>query len=114
MEIQNIFTLVLGMAGLGAFISALVNIGKVAGIVKNNTAKTWVAGLNLLAVIVIYALQVKGLEFQVAQVDATFAQLAQITLLVAQLMVQYGGSALWHQLLKGVALVGKSFSAGTA
>lgn len=102
------------LAGVGALIAALVNIGKTAGLVKDGTAGNWSAGLNVLALIALYVLHVFN-PAQAAQLvgsgDQIAGSIAQIATLVVGVYFQLRSAQWGHETLKGLPVIGKSHSA---
>ncbi len=96
------------LAGVAALITALVNIGKVAGLVKDGTAQTWSAALNLLGIGMLLALQVFRPDVDILGLDAQVAQFANVLVVVAGYVVETGLTKLVHNILKGVPVAGKS------
>lgn len=110
MEINALVLQLAALAGFGALVAALVNIGKQIGIVKDGQAPTYSTGLNLIGLVVLFALKVFAPEVSVEGLDATAAQVAQLLTVAFGLIVQLGGAQFAHGLLRGVPVVGKSFS----
>lgn len=110
MDASNLLGVVLGMAGFGAFVSALVGVLKSVGLVQDGYAQNWVTGLNLLGVIGLYALGLSGKAVDMGAVDANLQTLATFLVAGGQLFVAMGGSKLFYGMVKGVPAIGKSFS----
>ncbi len=110
MDVQSLLTVLFSMSGFGALVSALVNLLKSVGVVKDSQAQTWVCGLNLLGVLGLYALGISGAAFDLAQADSTLNLLAQFLVAAGQLLLALGGSKLFYGAVRGAAWVGKSFS----
>lgn len=100
------------LAGAGALISALVNAGKAAGLVKDGQAPTIVTAFNILGVAGLLALRVFQPGADLAGMDATAGGIATALIAITGLVVQLGGSKLFHTLAKSTPVIGKSFSAG--
>lgn len=98
------------LAGASALIALLVNVLKALGVVQDGTAPVWSAGFNLLALIGLYLFQVVQPEFDPAAVDAVLAQVAQIGAAILALAMQLWGSKLTHAAVRGIPLLGTSFS----
>ena len=73
MDIGTLVATLAALAGVGALIAVLVNIGKTAGLVKDGQATTYVAGLNLLALIGLFALKVFKPDFDIGGLDTPAA-----------------------------------------
>lgn len=111
MDINTLVAQLVALAGVGTLIAVLVNLGKQVGIVKDGQAPIASTALNLAALVGLFLLKVFKPETDPTQLDAVAAQVAQLLTLVFGLFVQLGGAKLGHELLKGVPVVGKSFSA---
>ena len=103
---ENILGLLAGLAGLGGFISILVNVLKLLGIVKDGTSEIWVQGFNFVAfvaVAVIYFLQV---PVDWGQIDGILV----FATTVLGFVVQMFGSKLTYSATRGLPVIGFSFS----
>ena len=100
------------LAGFGALLAALVNIGKQFGLISDGTAGRWFAGLSLAAIGALVYLKLFQPQIAVEFVDAQAAVLAQILLLVLGYVVQLGAGMTSHSIFAGLKLpwVGKSYS----
>lgn len=106
MDYTQIVNTLLGLAGLGALISILVNVLKVIGIVKDGYSELWYKGLNLLAfvgVAVVYLLEV---EVDWSQVDEWLKMLAGLLGLVVQIF----GGKITYNTIKGTPFIGFSYT----
>jgi uncharacterized membrane protein len=110
MELQGLLTIVLGMAGFGALVSAIVNLLKGAGVVTDGTSQTWVTGLNLVGVVALFVAQTVGVQLDMTALDANLGTVATILVSVGQLVVAMGGSKLFYSVSRGSPVVGKSYS----
>lgn len=100
------------LAGVGAVIAALVNVGKVLKLVKDDTAGKWFAGLSLLAVGALVYLKLFQPQIAIEYIDTQAAALAQILLLILGYVVQLGSGIFAHGVFADLKLpfIGKSFS----
>jgi hypothetical protein len=99
------------LAGFSALGTAAVNVGKWLGWVKDGQApkaSTLVHGL-LFAVFVAMVFLLPN--FRVETGDQLAGQLSQLLLLAGELAAQFGLGKVWHAGLKGVPVIGKSYSA---
>lgn len=110
MEWNSLLTLFGSLGGIGALVAALVNIGKTVGWVKDNQAPTWVTGLNLAGLILVFVLGIFAPDMKIAGVDQFAGQLAIVLVTVFGFVWQILASKLTHSALKGTVLVGKSFT----
>ena len=104
----------LGMlAGVGALISVVVNVGKAAGVVTDGTAGNWSLGLNVAALAVLAALRIFRPDLgpeAIGAADQVAATLAQVVTLALGLFLQLRGAQFGHTTLRGAPFIGKSFS----
>jgi hypothetical protein len=100
------------LAGVASLIAALINLGKVSGLVTDGAAAKWSAGLNLVAfgVLVYFGVFQPGLALEV--LDDYAGRIAQVLIFILGFIIQITGSATAHKALKTaqVPLIGKSFS----
>jgi hypothetical protein len=111
MEIGNLVTQFVALAGIAALISVVVNLLKVAGVVKDGQSEYYVVGLNLLGLVVLFVFHV----FQPSAInlpgwDATAASIAQILTIVLGFIGQLGVSRVSYAATKGMPIIGKSFA----
>ena len=110
MEFQNLVTQWLGLVGIAAVISVIINILKLAGVVKDGTAQTWSAGLNLLGLVVLFALKIFRPDVDLAGIDEQAAAIANVAMVIIGYITQLLSSKLAHLALKSVPVIGASFS----
>ena len=112
MDIGTLVTQFVALAGIAALISVVVNLLKVAGVVKDGQSDYYVVGLNLFGLVVLFAFRV----FQPASInlpgwDASAASIAQILTIVLGFIGQLGVSRVSYAATKGMPLIGKTFTA---
>lgn len=108
--LSNLLSQLQVLAGVGALIAFLVNIGKIVGLVKDGTAQNWVAGLNLAGLVALFVLRVFVPSADIGELDGLAATIAQLGVLVLGLVTQLLGSKLAHASVRGTWAIGKSFS----
>lgn len=98
------------LAGVAALIAALVNVGKVLGIVPDGSAAKVSAGLSLAAFITLAALKIFAPDVDVAGLDKQAADLAVAALYILGLVTQLGLPAKFHGFLSNadVPVIGRS------
>lgn len=104
------------LAGVGAFIAALVNLCKMLGIIKDGQAKTFVVGFALLALNLLFVAHLVGIsDAQIADWDIKLALAAKFITFVVSIIVQVVAADLTHVALseKGVPVIGFSYSRST-
>lgn len=112
MEWNSLLATFGALAGVAAAVTALVNIGKSIGLVKDGTAGAWSTGINLLGLVFLYINDVAGFGIDVAEVDALLATFAQVSVAVVAFIMQLVESKVFHKALSWVKapFIGKSFS----
>lgn len=100
----------LGLAGIAALIAVLINVGKLAGVVKDGQAQTWSAGLNLAGLIALFVLRIFKPDFDIGIIDEQAAALANAAVVIIGYITQLLSSKLAHLAFKNVPMLGTSFS----
>ncbi len=98
------------LVGFAALISVVVNVLKTKGIIKDGQATAWVAGINLVGLVVMFIVQMVAPDVNIVFLDEQAGQIANLLLVVFSYITQLFGSKLTHELIKGVPIIGKSFS----
>lgn len=98
------------LGGFAALVTVLVNIGKFIGWIKDGDATKWVAGLNLVGIIALYVTRLFLPTFDVVGIDKTMLEVATAATFVLSYLGTLGISKLSHIALRGVPVVGKSYS----
>lgn len=110
MDLEGLMLQFVGLVGVGALITFLINIGKVAGIVKDGTVPTWATGINLFGLVVLFLLKVFVPNADIGKLDGAAGTIAQIGVLILGLITQVLGGRLAHFSFRGTWLIGKSYS----
>ena len=110
MELTDLALQYGSLAGVAAFVAVLINIGKTIGVVKDGSSQQWSLALNVIGFLGFIALGVFTPDISIEGLDQNAATLANILLSLLGLFVQLGVSRGTHNTLKGLPLVGKSFS----
>ena len=105
---ENVVAEVGTLLGFAAFVMVLVNILKYFGVVKDGTADKWVAGLNLLGILLLYFTRLVRPEFDVLPVDATLKEVAVVGTAILSYVIMIGGSRLSYEAVRNLPLIGKS------
>ena len=103
---EEILTIIAGLAGLGGFISILVNILKLIGIVKDGTSGTWFQTLNLIVFVVVGVIYILQVQMDWSQIDEWLKMLT----LFAGFIIQIFTGQQTYKLTKGAPLVGFRYS----
>lgn len=101
-----------GLMGVGALIAFLVNIGKAVGLVKDGSAPTWSAGLNLAALALLLVTRTYRPDVDIQAVDQQVMDFVNVGVVVFSYVLQLVSSKGTHKFIKGVPVIGKSNSAG--
>lgn len=112
MNISDLLVQFLALGGVAALIAVLVNLGKSFGLVSDGTADIWSTGLNLVGLLVLFVLKIVAPNISLPNVDKTAATIAQLLTLVLQLFFQFGVSKVAYASIRGVPVIGKSFTLG--
>jgi len=99
-----------GLAGFAAIITLLINVLKTIGIVKDGQAPAWSAGLNLLGMAVLLAMQVYTPGISLQALDSKAAALAGVGAVIFGYIIQLASAKGMQELIKGIPWIGKSFS----
>lgn len=110
-QLTELATLLASLGGLSALFTFLVNIGKYVGIVKDGTSSTWHTGLNLVALVVLFA--APALSLDIPHLDGVAQQVAQIGTLILGLVVQIKAGQATHDTVAGrLPVLGYSYTQG--
>lgn len=112
MDFLNLVEQLLALGGFAALAAIVINVLKAFGVVKDGTAGTWAAGINLAGLIALFISGIFAPEFDIGVVDQHLAQLAKIFSLIFSYVMQNWVSQGTHKVLsKGqVPVIGKSNS----
>jgi len=104
---ENVSLIIAGLAGLGIFLSAFVNVLKMLGAVGDGMGDKWFKGLNLIVFIVVAVIYFFEVPVDWSQVDSWLTILASLIGLIIQLA---SGKVAYEYVLRGTPLVGFSHS----
>lgn len=108
--LSNAVVTLLGLAGVGAFLSLLVNVGKKIGWVKDGQAAKVSAGLNLLALAGLYLFRVIKPDADWQGIDAQLgAFVAAVTPFIGYILQLFSAQQT-HAVVTGLPVIGKSYS----
>lgn len=102
---ENIFLLIAGLAGLGAFISMLVNVLKIIGVVKENQGEVWFQSISLVVFIAVTIVYLWGIPINWGEVDSWLVLLTTILGFVFEILA----GRLTHSVIRGTPIIGYSF-----
>lgn len=98
------------LAGLAAIVTVVVNILKEYGVVKPGDSLRAVAAGNLIVFVLALVLRLYVPQVSVAVVDSVAGRAAEVGMYALGLAVQMGSSKATYSAVKGLPVVGKSFS----
>lgn len=103
------------LGGVAMFFTALINVGKKVGWVKDDQAPAWSLGLNAFGLVALVALQLTGKFDMVPVIDENAGLLAVATNAVLALVFQVYVSRKTHEsALAGMPVIGESHSGRNA
>jgi len=103
---EDILALLAGLAGLGGFISILVNVLKSIGVVKDGTSETWVRALNLLSFVAVAVVYFMKVQVEWSLVNGFLVLGSTLLGMILQLFT----STLTYAQVKGIPVIGFSYS----
>ncbi len=99
-----------GLPGYSAMVSLVVNILKFKGVIADGYSARWVAGFNLVGVLAVYVATRFFPEFQLVPIDTVLMEIATVGGFIFAEVLMIFGSRITHEAVKGIPLVGKSFT----
>jgi len=106
----DLFSQWIALAGAGALIACLINVGKALGWIKDGQAVTWSTVLNVVGMIGLLLLKLFKPDADLVVIDGFASQVAQALMILVGLVTQMLSSKGTHIALKGVPVIGKSFT----
>jgi len=98
------------LAGWAALVAVLINIGKLAGLVKDGQAGKYNLFLNLGGLVALTILKVFAPDVDILVLDSFAAQIAQVLVSILALVGMLGFSKISHLAVKHLPVIGKSYS----
>ncbi len=100
------------LVGVAALVAALVQLGKVIGVINDGTSANWSAGLNLMFFIALVAFGLFRPDLTLGFLDGYAGRLAQALVYILGFVVQFTSSKPIYDRLKSakIPLLGYSFS----
>lgn len=108
--LAEIVVFVASLVGFAALITLLINVAKFLGWVKEGDAAKYAAGANLVLTLVVYGFKLFRPDFDFMQVDPIVQEAATVGTLIFTYILQLFGSQFTHETVRGLPIVGKSFS----
>lgn len=101
---------VAALGGVALLITVVVNVLKFFNVVKDGDAPKWIGGFTLVSVLALYVTRLFIPAFDPAGIDATLFEIACVGQYILTFVVSLGISKLSHITLRGIPIIGKSFS----
>ena len=108
--LQELLVLLGSLGGLAAVIAGVINLLKIPGWLPDGWAPTLSAGLNLLALAVLFAVGVWFPDLDVLGLDEKLAEFAAVAVPFFTYALQLLMTKLGHTALRGIPGIGKSYS----
>lgn len=105
---NDLYDQFLALVGVGAFIFALVGLGKTVKLVKDGDSPKWVAGLSLAGMVALFVLQVGGWELDLATIDTAAAGIAVALESLIGVLGMFVAARTTYAVAKGFPVLGKS------
>lgn len=103
---NDILAILAGLAGLGGFISILVNVLKAVGVIKDGTSEGWFQAFNLVAFIAVAVVYFVKIPVDWSMVDDWL----NLGMLLLGYILQIASGEFTYKTLKGkVPLIGFTF-----
>jgi len=109
-ETYNLFVMLMGLAGMGAVVSMLVNVAKLLGLVKDGSAGAVVAGLNFLIFLGMVIASLVGVDWATVDFSSVDTYLASFATLLGFILQMIGSDVMYAKFGGKLPLLGHSFS----
>ena len=110
LDLPQLLTSFLTLAGWAALVAVSINAGKFAHVIPDGRAPDVSAALNVVGFAVLVIVRVFRPDFDVAGSDALLASVAAVLTSVLALLSQFGVSKLINNGVKGLPVIGYSYS----
>lgn len=108
-DVAMLLKLLASCVGYGALVSVVVNILKFFKVVQDDTANSWLLGFQLLGIVLLFVAQfIPGVD--IPKIDLIMGGLAELLTLVLALLISIGASRFTHAMVRGMPVIGKSYS----
>ena len=108
--LDKIIIEVAALVGFAALITLFINVAKWLGWIKDGQAQVYSAGANLVLILVVYGFKLFRPDFSFAALDPIMQEAAAVGTLIFTYILQLFGSQLTHETVRGLPIVGKSYS----
>lgn len=109
-DLPQLLTSFLALAGFAALVAALINVGKFAGIIADGQAPNVSLALNVVGFAALVIVRIFRPDFDVTATDGVLATVATVLTSVLALLSQLGVSKLINNGIKGLPIIGYSHS----
>jgi len=104
--LEEILLIIAGLAGLGGFVSILINLLKLIGLIKDGQSNVWYQSISLIIFVAVAVVYFIKAPVDWATVDGWLKLLTSVLGFVVQIL----GGQLTYTALKGAPVVGFSYS----
>lgn len=108
--LEKVIVEVAALVGFAMLITLLINVAKWIGWIKEGYADKVAAGANLILILVVYGFKLFKPEFDFLALDPIVQEAATVGTLIFTYILQLFGGQLTHAVVRGLPIVGKSFS----
>jgi hypothetical protein len=98
------------LGGVAAAITIVVNILKYFSVIKEEKVAMWVGILQLVGYLALYVTKIFRPDFSPAGIDAVALEIATVATYLLSFLVQFGIGKLTHNIVRGVPVIGKSYT----
>lgn len=98
------------LVGFSALITLLINAAKWIGWIPDGVAPKVSAGANLILTLAVYFLKIFRPDFAIEGLDPVVAEAAAVGNMIFNYILQLGFGKLTHDTVKGLPVIGKSFT----
>lgn len=106
--LEKIILELAALLGFSVFVSLLVNVLKIFGVVKDGTADKWVAGFNLVGVLALYTVRIINPTFDPSGIDKILLEIGTVGAYILGYITTLLGSKLTYVAVRNLPIIGKS------
>lgn len=105
-----LFVVLPTLIGVAALVTVVTNVLKTTGVIADGNATAWAAGLNLVGIVALILLKIFKPDWTFDFIDATAGKIANILMVLSAYVFQIVLSGKVHDALKGIPVIGKSYT----
>lgn len=109
-DLPQLLTSFLALAGFAALTAAVINAGKFAGLIADGQAPNVSLALNVVGFAALVIVRIFRPDFDVTATDGVLSAVATVLTSVLALLSQLGVSKLINNGIKGLPIIGYSYS----